>query len=250
MDTLYILKQVEAGTLSAADAAQQLSGRFYEELNFAKIDHQREARTGCSETVFAQGKTPEQLLQIMEAMAKRGNALATRVSKEQAEYVRQGLPQMEYNSEARILTLLKTPIKQTGLVSIVTGGTADIPVAKEAAVTACFFGARVETIFDVGVAGVHRLLARVEEIRRANVIIAAAGMEGALASVVAGLVDKPVIALPTSVGYGASFEGLAPLLTMLNSCAEGIGVVNIDNGFGAGYLAAQINRLIEGGNAN
>jgi NCAIR mutase (PurE)-related proteins len=173
-----------------------------------------------------------------------GNLLATRADPAHYEAIRNALPDVCYNAPARTVTLVRTPPKKTGSVAVCTAGTADIPVAEEAAVTAEAFGCEVARIFDVGVAGIHRLFDRLPEIRRANVVIAVAGMEGALASVIGGLVERPVIAVPTSIGYGASFQGLSALLTMLNSCSAGVGVVNIDNGFGAGHLAGQINRLL------
>lgn len=218
------------------------------DIDVAKLDLSRPDRTGQPESVFAQGKTPEQLLTILKAFQKRKCAvLATRCSKEQVDYLKKHrLKDFVYHEQARVLTLGKNrdyPLCHT--VAICTGGTADIPVAEEAAVTAEFFGARVMRHYDVGVAGIHRLFACLDEIQlEADAVIAVAGMEGALASVLAGLVSVPVIAVPTSVGYGASFQGLAPLLSMLNSCAEGVGVVNIDNGFGAASLVC---RMFRGG---
>lgn len=216
-----------------------------ENLGFARLDHDRAKRKGAVETVFCQGKTAEQVAVIFERFAEHdGCAFGTRASMEQYRAVLERVPAAQYNALGRVIFLNREKIVRRGKVAIVTGGTADLPVAEEAALSAEFFGAETVRFTDVGIAGIHRLLAVIDDIRKCNVIIAIAGMEGALPSVVAGLVDKPVIAVPTSVGYGASFQGLAPLLTMLNSCAEGITVVNIDNGFGAGYSAAQINRLI------
>ena len=219
----------------------------FKDLGFAKLDMTRAARTGLGETVYCPGKTPEQLLSIMRAFCETGTpALGTKCSPEQAEFLkRDGIP-VDYDPVSRILcSTWGTVPDLNGLVAVCTGGTADIPVAEEAARTAEFFGAKVGRHFDVGVAGLHRLLARIEEIRQADVVIAVAGMEGALGSVLAGLVEAPLVAVPTSVGYGASFRGVAPLLAMLNSCAEGMSVVNIDNGFGAGVLACRMIRMME-----
>lgn len=217
------------------------------DIDVAKLDLSRPDRTGQPESVFAQGKTPEQLLAILKAFQKRKCAvLATRCSKEQVDYLKKHrLKDFVYHEQARVLTLgYVHDLPLCYPVAICTGGTADIPVAEEAAVTAEFFGAEVTRHYDIGVAGIHRLFASLPKIREARAVIAVAGMEGALASVLAGLVSVPVIAVPTSVGYGASFQGLAPLLSMLNSCAEGVGVVNIDNGFGAASLVC---RMFRGG---
>lgn len=215
------------------------------DIDVAKLDLSRPDRTGQPESVFAQGKTPEQLLAILKAFQKRKCAvLATRCSKEQVDYLKKHrLKDFVYHEQARVLTLgYVHDLPLCYPVAICTGGTADIPVAEEAAVTAEFFGAEVTRHYDIGVAGIHRLFASLPKIREARAVIAVAGMEGALASVLAGLVSVPVIAVPTSVGYGASFQGLAPLLSMLNSCAEGVGVVNIDNGFGAASLVCRMFR--------
>ena len=219
----------------------------FKDLGFAKLDMTRAARTGLGETVYCPGKTPEQLLSIMHAFREAGTpALGTKCSPAQAEILKQDGIAVEYDPVSRILKSTWGSIAELhGLVAVCTGGTADIPVAEEAARTAEFFGAKVGRHFDVGVAGLHRLLARIEEIRQADVVIAVAGMEGALGSVLAGLVEAPLVAVPTSVGYGASFRGVAPLLAMLNSCAEGMSVVNIDNGFGAGVLACRMIRMME-----
>lgn len=218
-----------------------------ENLGFARLDHDRARRKGAVETIFCQGKTAGQVAAIFERFAAHdGCAFGTRASEEQYHAVLERAPSAQYNALGRVIYLNREKVTRCGKVAVVTGGTADLPVAEEAALSAEFFGAEVERFTDVGIAGLHRLLSVIEDIRACNAVIAIAGMEGALPSVIAGLVDKPVIAVPTSVGYGASFQGLAPLLTMLNSCAEGITVVNIDNGFGAGYSAAQINRLICG----
>ena len=220
----------------------------YIELDFAKLDIERQERRGCSEAVFCECKTPEQLIKIFRTFQEQGqNAIGTRVTPEQAKSLQENFPTMNYNEAARVVTLLQNEIKKVGEIAVCTGGTGDIPVAEEAAAVAEFYGSNVKKYYDIGVAGIHRLFDKIDEIRKANVIIAVAGMEGALGGILTGLVDVPVIAVPTSVGYGASFKGVSALLTMLNSCAEGMTVVNIDNGFNAGYSAAQINRLISGG---
>lgn len=216
---------------------------------FAQLDFDRMERRGCPETVFCQGKTPEQLVTIFARFAAHGQrVLGTRATAEQFDHLRKEIPEIVYDPTARLLASGSFQAEEPcGAVAVCCAGTSDLPVAEEAALTAEFFGAKVERIYDVGIAGLQRLLDKVDALRKVNVVIAVAGMEGALGGVIAGLVRVPVIAVPTSVGYGASFEGLAPLLTMLNSCAEGMSVVNIDNGFGAGYQAAQINRLIVNG---
>lgn len=246
MDIHKLLEQVKNDEINIAEAEELLKGLPYEELGYAKLDHHRELRSGFGEVIFCQGKSMEHLVSIFENFYERDrNVLGTRATKEQYDRVKEVLPKAEYDPVSRILKIQTKQMKQTGCIAICTGGTADIAVAEEAAQTAEFFGSRVTRIYDVGVAGIHRLLYNLEDIRKANCVIAVAGMEGALGSVVAGLVDKPVIAVPTSVGYGASFHGISALLTMLNSCAEGLAVVNIDNGFGAGYISTQINRLAE-----
>ena len=216
----------------------------YTDLGFAKLDISRAERTGMPETVYCAGKTKEQLVEIFKAFQRnKCSVLGTRCSAEQAEFVKFAGVDAAYDAVSKTIKLVVSPMpKLNGRVAVCTGGTADLPVAEEAAQVAEFFGAQADRHFDVGVAGIHRLFAKLEEIRKADVIIAVAGMEGALAGVIAGLVEVPVIAVPTSVGYGASFNGLAPLLTMLNSCAEGVSVVNIDNGFGAAVLACRILR--------
>lgn len=219
---------------------------FFEDLGFAKLDVSRQERTGMPETVYCAGKTQEQLAGILKKFQdSKCPVLGTRCSKEQAAFVRAAGIKADYDETARTI-MLSAPNKPqlNGLIAVCCGGTADLPVAEEAVRTAAFFGAAVERHFDVGVAGIHRLFAKLDAIRKADVVIAVAGMEGALAGVIAGLTKAPVIAVPTSVGYGASFNGLAPLLTMLNSCAEGIAVVNIDNGFGAAVTACRILRSI------
>ena len=240
-----LLKAVSEGQVTPDEAAERLRHMPFEDLGFAKLDHHRSIRCGFPEVIFCQGKTTEQVVAIITRMADHGHAvLATRAAPEVYEAVRARHPDAIYHSAARAMVLVgrqRCP-RLEGLVAIVSAGTSDQPVAEEARVTAEVMGCRTEPFYDVGVAGIHRLLAHTEAIAKATVVIVVAGMEGALASVVGGLVDVPVIGVPTSIGYGASFQGLAPLLTMLNSCAAGVGVVNIDNGFGAGYLAALIVR--------
>jgi len=243
-----LLTEVKSGELNVDKALERLRHLPYEDMGFAKIDSHRNLRRGFPEVIFCERKTVDQIVQIAGKMLEtNSNLLATRASREVYEAVREIEPSAEYNELARTIAVSKAhrDLPEGGLILVVTGGTADIPVAEEAAVTAGIIGNRVERLYDVGVAGLHRLLGNRDKLFEASVIIVVAGMEGALASVVGGLVDKPVIAVPTSVGYGASFNGLAALLTMLNSCASGVSVVNIDNGFGAGYSAALINRLTQ-----
>jgi len=244
-----ILEQVQNGILTAAEAKEKLS--TYENLGFVKIDHHRKNRQGFPEIVFGEGKTAEQVTAIIKSLKERNDSvLVTRLSSEKADYIRQECPEFEYNEIARTLTWKKDRTSRRfkdGYVAVVCAGTSDLPVAEEAAVTAETLGCEVRRIYDVGVAGLHRLLDNIEEIRGATVSIVAAGMEGALPSVLGGLVTNPVIAVPTSVGYGANFNGLSALLSMLNSCASGVSVVNIDNGFGAAYNAALIHRLAQKG---
>ncbi len=219
----------------------------YVELGFAKPDIERSRRRRYSEAIFCECKTNEQLYKIFSAFKEKGiNVLGSRASKEQYTFLKDKIPDIKYEEQGRILTLISKNIEKIGEVAICTGGTGDIPVAQEAASTAEFFGSNVKKYYDIGVSGIHRLFDKIDDIKKANVIIVIAGMEGALASIITGLVDVPVIGVPTSVGYGASFKGVSALLTMMNSCAEGLTVVNIDNGFNAGYSANQINRLIEG----
>ena len=244
MDTKKILEQVKNGAMSVEEAEEFFRRQPFEDLGYAKLDTHRKLRSGCAEVVFCSGKADEHLLSIYERLyAEEGEVLGTRASKEQAELVQSKLPEVEYDALSRILKIEKKEKEYVGKIVVCTAGTADIPVAEEAAQTAEFFGNHVERIYDVGVSGLHRLLSRVETIQSANCVITVAGMEGALASVIGGLVDKPVIAVPTSVGYGASMNGKSALLTMINSCANGIATVNIDNGYGAGYIASQINKL-------
>lgn len=247
--TRQLLKAVQEGRTPIEAALQQLSGLDYEDLGYAKIDHHRALRKGFPEVIYCAGKEPQQVAEIASRLFERNDrVLATRAGFETFESVQQVLPAAEYHSTARAITISRTALepRYPGYVAILTGGTSDLPVAEEAAITLGVMGHAVQRVYDVGVAGIHRLLAQQRTIDGANVVLAVAGMEGALASVVAGLTDRPVIAVPTSTGYGANLGGLAPLLTMLNSCASGVTVVNIDNGFGAGYSAALINRLVSG----
>lgn len=240
-----LLEQVAQGATSATDAFSQLRDLPFEDLGFAHVDHHRALRRGYPETIFSQGKTPAQTVTIAERLIAAGSlVLATRVEDATAAALLARFPLATHDDMARTVVVTPDgadPIEETGLVLVLSAGTSDLPVAQEAIVTARTMGARTEGIFDVGVAGIHRLLAYREKLRQARVVVVAAGMEGALASVVGGLVDTPVVAVPTSVGYGASFGGVSALLTMLNSCASGVLVVNIDNGYGAGYAAALIN---------
>lgn len=247
MEAREVLEKVKSGEMSVDEAQQYFRREPFEEMGYAKLDTHRKLRSGFPEVVFCSGKTQEHLLRIFNKLyEEEGEVLGTRASKEQYLFLKDQLPQVQYDPLSRILKIEKKEKEHIGKIAVCTAGTADIPVAEEAAQTAEYFGSCVERIYDVGVSGIHRLMSRLDVIQSANCVIAAAGMEGALASVLGGLVDKPVIAVPTSVGYGANFHGLSALLTMINSCANGIAVVNIDNGYGAGYIATQINRLGEG----
>jgi NCAIR mutase (PurE)-related protein len=244
-----LLEQVKAGQIDINEAVNKLRHLPYEELGFARIDHHRQLRRGFAETIYCPGKTPEQVAEIFSRMAEKGsNILVTRATEQVYQAVAKKIPNARYEKDARAIVLEQkklTPSKNA--IPIVTAGTADLPVAAEAKVTCEIMGQKTELICDAGVAGLHRIINSLPKLQNANVIIVIAGMEGALASVVGGLVSCPVIAVPTSVGYGASFEGLAALLTMLNSCAAGVTVVNIDNGFSAGLTATLINKKIEEG---
>ncbi len=251
-----LLQEVKTGKIPVDEGVTRLRDLAYEDLGFANIDHHRRLRCGYPEVVLAQGKTTDQVVEITgRLLANEGPVLVTRVDDATAEALRAAHPDSDHNALARTVRWRRPPVPgdsgpdaAPGML-VVSAGTSDLPVAEEAVVTAETFGHRVETLYDVGVAGIHRLLGRGEMLRRASVIVVVAGMEGALASVVGGLTDCPVIAVPTSTGYGASFGGLAALLAMLNSCASGVTVVNIDNGFGAGCAAAQINRLARAGSS-
>jgi len=244
---IKLMEEVRTGAVSPDAAAERLRGLPFEDLGFAKVDHHRSLRQGFPETIFGQGKTPQQVVEIVGSLKERGShVLATRCSPETVEAVLAAHPETIHHEMARALTLGEPAEKLDGFIAVLCAGTSDMPVGEEAAVTCEAMGCRTERIYDVGVAGIHRLLHQRERFEQANGLIVCAGMEGALPSVVAGLVDKPVFAVPTSVGYGASFNGLAALLAMLNSCATGVSVVNIDNGFGAGALAAMVNRVANG----
>jgi NCAIR mutase (PurE)-related protein len=240
-----LFEQVRGGRISADEAVERLRHLPFEDLGFAKLDHHRALRAGMPEVVFGQGKTPAQLAQIFSRLAKHGgNVLATRASEKQFTAVKTKVAKAEYRELARAIVLQRDRTKYgKGTIAVVSAGTSDIAVAEEAVTTAEVMGNDVEHLYDVGVAGIHRLLANRGTLTRARVVVVCAGMEGALPSVVGGLVGVPVIAVPTSIGYGAAFKGLAALLGMMNSCASNVSVVNIDNGFGAGYVAALINRL-------
>ena len=244
-DLKKLLEDVKNGSVDVEHAYKEIKDLPYEDLGFAKVDHHRAIRNGYPEVIYCEGKTINQIVEIVERlMEKNNNILATRASREVYDAISEITCEAEYHRDARIVVVKRKKILVSEKeIAVITAGTSDIPVAEEAAITAEVLGNKVIRIYDVGVAGIHRLLSKMDVISRANVIIVVAGMEGALASVVGGLVDKPVVAVPTSVGYGANFGGLSALLTMLNSCASGIGVVNIDNGFGAGYLASNINKL-------
>lgn len=241
----HILEEVKAGRKSVHDALEDLKYFPYTDLGFARIDHHREVRTGHPEIVYCAGKTVDQVKEIFRVMAEReNNVFGTRAEINMYEAVRSIIPETVYYTEARIISIKKkeVEISETS-IAVITAGTSDIPVAEEAAVTAELLGNKVVRIYDAGVAGIHRLVDKLPEIKKCRVVIVIAGMEGALASVVGGLVDKPVIAVPTSVGYGANFGGVSALLAMLTSCSSGVTVVNIDNGFGAGFSASMINKM-------
>lgn len=247
MTVQQILEGVSNGAISVERAEDMLQQNRFEDMGYAKLDMDRRKRTGFAEVVFCSGKAEDYLLHIFERLYREnGEVLGTRASEEQYHFLNGKLPDLQYDATSHILKIEREDKEHKGNIAVCTAGTADIPVAEEAAQTAEFFGTKVERIYDVGVSGLHRLLSRLEEVEKANCVVAVAGMEGALASVIGGLVSRPVIAVPTSVGYGASFGGISALLTMLNSCANGIAVVNIDNGYGAGYMATQINRLAIG----
>ena len=243
MEIEEILQKFKSGNIDIEKAKEEIKNNQYEDLGYAKIDNNRKERTGIGEVVFCQSKPDEYLSKIYKTIyEKNGEVLGTRASIKQYELVKKDIPNIKYNEISKILKIEKEKEK-LGNILVCTGGTADISVAEEASETAEFFGSKVERAYDVGVAGIHRILAQREKIEKANCIIVVAGMEGALASVVAGLARVPVIAVPTSVGYGANLGGVAALLSMINSCANGLSVVNIDNGYGAGYIANQINKL-------
>lgn len=244
MDIREILNDVKSGALSVEEAEGIFKRKPYEDLGYAKLDTHRKIRSGFVEVIYCDGKPDDFLVNIYQKMfEENGEVFGTRAGIHQYELVKNVIPQIQYDPVSRILKYEKPEKKRVGKIAVCTAGTADIPVAEEAAQTAEFFGTYVERHYDVGVSGLHRLLSKIDDIQSANCIVAVAGMEGALASVLGGMVSNPVIAVPTSVGYGASMKGLSALLTMINSCANGVAVVNIDNGYGAGYMATQINRL-------
>ena len=240
-----LLEDLRAGRATLDDCVAKLRSLPFEDLGFAKVDHHRAIRCGFPEVIFCLGKTTAQVITIAERIVSRGqHLLATRATRADMAALVEIFPDADANDTARtVVVMRRPPLAAPGTVAIICAGTSDLPVAEEARVTAEVMGSKTVSLYDVGVAGIHRLLGHTAELQQASVLVVVAGMEGALASVVGGLVDKPVIAVPTSVGYGASFGGVAPLLTMLNSCAAGVSVVNIDNGFGAGYIAALINRV-------
>ena len=244
MDTREILEQLQKEQITLDQADHLLRRQPYEELGYAKLDMHRKVRSGCAEVIFCQGKADDHLLSIFSHLYEAdGEVFGTRANEHQYALIREKFPQVSYDDKSHIIKIEKEDKTHIGSIAVCTAGTADIPVAEEAAQTAEYFGSHVERIYDVGVSGIHRLFSQLDLIQSANCVITGAGMEGALASVLGGLVDKPVIAVPTSVGYGACMEGLSALLTMMTSCANGIAVVNIDNGYGAGYIANQINHL-------
>ena len=242
---IELLNDFKKGKKSIEDALKILKKLPFENIGIAHVDHHRTLRAGYPEMILGEQKTVAQIVKIIKAILKhKVNIIVTRIDEKKARAVKKSIPKLTYHKDAKVLSMInnKVKIKTKGTILIITAGTSDIPVAQEAAITAQAMGNKVESLYDVGVAGLHRLLGNYEMINNASVLIVAAGMEGALPSVVGGLIDKPVIALPTSVGYGTSFGGITALLSMLNSCASGVTVVNIDNGFGAGYAASQINK--------
>ena len=243
-DILSILQDVQGGTLTPEDALLKLKLNPYEDLGYAKVDYHRAVRQGVPEVIYGEHKTKDQITGILESMQRNDavNVLVTRISPDVAEYLSNRFP-IRYNELAHLAVVFPKEVIQRGSIVVATAGTSDLPVAEESAITAEVLGNRVTRLYDVGVAGLHRLLSNLEPLMSARAVIAVAGMEGALASILGGLVDCPLIAVPTSVGYGASFGGLSALLAMLNSCASGTSVVNIDNGFGAGFLASRINQM-------
>lgn len=244
MEAREILKQFKEGEISLEDAEHYFRKQPFEEMEYAKLDTHREIRSGFPEVIYCSGKADAHFIRIFRKLyEENGEVLGTRASHHQYELVKDEFPEVYYDEISHIIKIEKNQKTKIGKIAVCTAGTADIPVAEEAAQVAEYFGTNVERIYDVGVSGIHRLFSKLDSIQDANCVVAVAGMEGALASVLGGLVDKPVIAVPTSVGYGASLNGLSALLTMINSCANGVAVVNIDNGYGAGYIASQINRM-------
>ena len=246
MQSREILEKLQLGEISVDEAEAFFKSEPFKDLGYANLDMHRKVRSGFPEVIYCEGKPDSYITSIYEKLlSEDGRVFGTRATKEQYELIKKSIPDIEYDPISRILKVDHSNGEKIGRIAVCCAGTADVPVAEEASQTAEYFGSRVDRIYDVGVSGLHRILSKVEAIQSANCVIAIAGMEGALASVIGGLVSNPVIAVPTSVGYGASFGGLSALLTMINSCANGIAVVNIDNGFGAGYMATQINRFAE-----
>ena len=244
MDAREVLTKLKDGEMTLEEAELYFRRQPFEEMGYAKLDTHRKLRSGFPEVIFCMGKADKHLLEIVGRLYEaEGEVMGTRATKEQYAFLKERYPLLEYDEVSKIIKIERPDKKRVGFITVCTAGTADIAVAEEAAQVAEYFGAHVERVYDVGVSGLHRLLSSMETIQKANCVITAAGMEGALGSVIGGLVDKPVIAVPTSVGYGANMKGLSALLTMINSCANGVAVVNIDNGYGAGYMAAQINKL-------
>lgn len=244
MEVYEVLEKLKSNEISVEEAESYFRRKPFEELGFAKLDTHRKIRTGVNEVVFCQGKSDEYLVEIYKKLYNTdGEVFGTRATEHQYNLVKSVIPDITYDCVSKILKKEKEDKKHIGNIAVCTAGTADIPVAEETVQTAQYLGSNVERVYDVGVSGLHRLLLKLDVIQNVNCVVVVAGMEGALASVIGGLVDKPIIAVPTSVGYGASFDGLSALLTMINSCANGISVVNIDNGYGAGYIASQINQL-------
>lgn len=244
MDTREVLTKLKDGEMTVEEAELYFRRQPFEELGYAKLDTHRKLRSGFPEVIFCMGKADKHLLEIVGRLYEaEGEVMGTRATKEQYELLKKRYSELLYDEVSKIIKIEKADKKHVGCITVCTAGTADIAVAEEAAQVAEYFGAHVERVYDVGVSGLHRLLSSMETIQKANCVVTVAGMEGALGSVIGGLVDKPVIAVPTSVGYGANMKGISALLTMINSCANGVAVVNIDNGYGAGYMAAQINKL-------
>lgn len=244
MDAREILTKLQNGEITVEEAELYFRRQPFEELGYAKLDTHRKLRAGFPEVIFCMGKADSHLMEIVGRLYEaEGEVMGTRATREQYEMLKVRYPELEYDEVSKIIKIEKEDKIRKGFITVCTAGTADIAVAEEAAQVAEYFGAHVERVYDVGVSGLHRLLSSMETIQKANCVVAVAGMEGALGSVIGGLVDKPVIAVPTSVGYGANMKGISALLTMINSCANGVAVVNIDNGYGAGYMAAQINKL-------
>ena len=241
-----LLDDIKNGKISIDDGIDKIKSFSYEDVKFARIDHQRKFRTGFTEVIYAPGKSDQQIVEIADKILQKEDlVLITRAEINTFKFVKSKITISRYNEIAKTITISKKKVKSVGKIAITCAGTSDLPVAEEAAETALIMRSNIVKIYDIGVAGIHRLIDKLDILRSSNVVIVAAGMDGVLPSVIGGLIDKPIIAVPTSIGYGSNFSGLAPLLTMLNSCSPGIAVVNIDNGFGAGFMASRINQLIE-----